>query len=83
MGFFSGRVTFGRYRINGPSPGMFGPEHLERLQSHALGKQKIAAADERTAGARRVQYFLFMQVIEVSTGAIRWQHKAYVTKALR
>jgi hypothetical protein len=45
MGFFSGRVTFGRYRVNGPAPGMFGPEHLERLQTHAIGKQKIAAAD--------------------------------------
>jgi hypothetical protein len=45
MGFFSGRVTFGRYRLKGPSPGMFGPEHLERLQTHAIGKQKIAAAD--------------------------------------
>jgi hypothetical protein len=45
MGFFSGRVTFGRYRLKGPSPGLFGPEHLERLQTHAIGKQKIAAAD--------------------------------------
>jgi hypothetical protein len=45
MGFFSGRVTFGRYRIQGVSPGMFGPEHLERLQTHAIGKQKVAAAD--------------------------------------
>ena len=45
MGFFSGRVTFGRCRVNGPSPGMFGPEHLERLQGHAIGKQKTAAAD--------------------------------------
>ena len=24
---------------------MFGPEHLKRLQTHAIGKQKIAAAD--------------------------------------
>jgi hypothetical protein len=45
MGFFSGRVTFGRYRVNGPSPRMFGPEHLKRLQTHAIGKQKIVAAD--------------------------------------
>ena len=29
------------------------------------------------------QYFFFMQVIEVETGAIRWQHKAYATKMLR
>jgi hypothetical protein len=45
MGFFSGRVTFARYRVNGPSPGMFGPDHLERLEAHAIGKQRVAAAD--------------------------------------
>jgi hypothetical protein len=45
MGFFSGRITFGRFRIDGPSPGNFGPEHLERLAAHAIGKQRIASAD--------------------------------------
>ena len=45
MGFFSGRVTFARYRVNGPSPGMFGEEHLERLLNHAIGKQRVANAD--------------------------------------
>ena len=41
---------------------------------------KVQTSDERTEDVRRVQYFFFMQVIEVETGAIRWQHKAYVTK---
>jgi hypothetical protein len=50
MGFFSGRVTFGRYRLKGPPPGMFGTEHLERLQTHAIGKQKVATADGVEAG---------------------------------
>jgi hypothetical protein len=50
MGFFSGRVTFGRYRLKGPSPGMFGPEHLQRLQTHAIGRQKIVSADGVEAG---------------------------------
>jgi hypothetical protein len=45
MGFFSGRVTFARFRVNGPSPGLFGPEHLKRLQANAIGKQKVVAAD--------------------------------------
>jgi hypothetical protein len=45
MGFFSGRVTFARYRVTGPSPGLFRPEHLERLQALAIGKQKVAASD--------------------------------------
>ncbi len=44
---------------------------------------KIAASDERTEDERRVQYFYFMQVIDVETSAIRWQHKSYITKAVR
>jgi hypothetical protein len=43
----------------------------------------VGAADERTDDARRVQYFIFMQVIDSETSEIRWQQKAYVTKALR
>ncbi len=45
MGFLSGRLSFARYRVNGPSPGSFGPEHLERLEAHAIGTQRVAAAD--------------------------------------
>jgi hypothetical protein len=45
MGFFSGRVTCARYRVHGPSPRLFGPEHLERLQAHAIGRQRVAGAD--------------------------------------
>src|SRR5438046_2494790 len=45
MGFFSGRVTCTRFRVVGHSPGMFGPEHLERLEARAAGKQKTMAAD--------------------------------------
>jgi PBP1b-binding outer membrane lipoprotein LpoB len=73
--------------IEGTRNPVFNPAHVA-----AYGKQlgvqyfltgKVQTSDERTEDARRVQYFFFMQVIEVSTGAIRWQHKAYVTKALR
>jgi hypothetical protein len=45
MSFFSGRVTFLRFRVNGRSPRQFGPEHLEKLASHAIGKQKLRSAD--------------------------------------
>jgi hypothetical protein len=45
MGFFSGRLTFARYRVTGPSPGLFGPEHLERLADHAIGRRRIASPD--------------------------------------
>ena len=50
MGFFSGRVTFVRYRVKGKAPGMFGPEHLDRLAAHAIGKQRTAASDGVEAG---------------------------------
>jgi hypothetical protein len=45
MGFFTGRLTFARYRVTGPSPGMFGPKHLERLEAHAIGTQRVASPD--------------------------------------
>jgi hypothetical protein len=45
MGFFSGRLTFARYRVTGASPGLFGPEHLKRLSAHAIGTQRVASPD--------------------------------------
>ncbi len=44
---------------------------------------KVSAADERNDDMRRVQYFLFMQVIDVETSAIEWQRKTYITKAIK
>jgi PBP1b-binding outer membrane lipoprotein LpoB len=43
---------------------------------------KVYAADERTKEGRRVQYFLFTQLIDVATSAIAWQHKSALTKGL-
>ena len=43
---------------------------------------KVYDSAERTDGERRVQYFLFMQVVEVETGGIRWQNEAKLTKGL-
>jgi len=37
---------------------------------------------ERTAEMRRVQYFMFMQAIEVATGRIAWQAESNLTKGL-
>jgi hypothetical protein len=42
----------------------------------------VYSADERQDEERRVQYFLFLQVIEAATGAIVFQNKSSVTKAL-
>jgi len=64
---------------------------FDPIQAARLGKQlgahyfvtgKIYDNAERTGSERRVQYFLFMQVIDVETGAIRWQNEAKLTKAL-
>lgn len=43
---------------------------------------KVFTADERTEQERRVQYFMFLQVLEVETGAILFQHKSKLTKGL-
>ena len=43
---------------------------------------KIYDSAERTKGARRVQYFLFMQVIELETSLVAWQKEAALSKGL-
>lgn len=43
---------------------------------------RVYSVDERQDGERRVQYFLFMRVLEAATGDILWQNKSSVTKAL-
>ena len=43
---------------------------------------KLQAVDERKKGERRVQYSLFMQVLEVENSLIRFQTKSERTKAI-
>jgi len=43
---------------------------------------KVYSTDERQSGERRVQYFMFIQVLDVQTGEILFQNKAGVTKAI-
>ncbi len=45
MGFFSGRASFLRFKVNGPAPRLFDDEHLDRLKDRQAGRQRIAAAD--------------------------------------
>ncbi|OWK39707.1 hypothetical protein [Fimbriiglobus ruber] len=45
MGFFTGRVTFLRFHVNGPNQRMFGEEHIERLKGFEAGRSRIASAD--------------------------------------
>ena len=74
-------------QVEGAQHPIFDPRHIPQY-----GKQmgvkffvtgKVGASDERTADARRVQYFIFMQVIDSETSEIRWQQRAFVTKAVR
>ncbi|MBV9946504.1 MAG: penicillin-binding protein activator LpoB [Myxococcales bacterium] len=74
-------------QVEGDRHPVFDPNHIPQYGKQ-LGVKfyvtgKIGAADERTRKARRVQYFIFMQVIDTETSEIRWQEKAYITKAFR
>jgi curli biogenesis system outer membrane secretion channel CsgG len=44
---------------------------------------KITSVDERINNQRRVQYSLFLQVIEIETGVIRFQNEVTRSKALK
>lgn len=50
MGFFTGRVTFLRYQVNGPAPKTFGHKHLEMLAAHAMGTKRTESKDGTEVG---------------------------------
>ena len=74
-------------QVEGAQRPIFDPRHIPQYGKQMGVKYfitgKVGAADERTADARRVQYFIFMQVIDSETSEIRWQQRAFVTKAVR
>lgn len=45
MGFLNGRMTCTRFQVTNGSPSTFGPEHLDRLNEHAIGTQRVARGD--------------------------------------
>jgi hypothetical protein len=45
MGFFSGRLTCTRFRPAKRPRGPFGPDHLDKLRAHAIGKQRVVSGD--------------------------------------
>src|SRR5688572_16472890 len=45
MGFYSGRVSFLRFKVSGAAPRVFAEEHLDRLSDRQAGRQRIASAD--------------------------------------
>ncbi|WP_437575844.1 penicillin-binding protein activator LpoB [Sorangium sp. So ce887] len=66
--------------------GGFDPNHIAEYNRQLGAKYyitgKVFTSDERTEDERRVQYFMFMQLIEVATSAVAWQNRAAFTKAL-
>ena len=66
---------------------MFDPRSAQRL-GRQLGAQyfftgKITSVDEKLSNMRRVQYTLFLQVLDIETGLIRFQNEVARTKALQ
>jgi len=65
---------------------------FDRASAQKLGRQlgakyfftgKITSVDERLNNVRRLQYSLFLQVIEIETGVIRFQNEVTRSKALK
>lgn len=64
----------------------YDPSRMARY-GRQLGAQyfvtgKVYDSAERVGEERRVQYFMFMQVLDVETGAIKFQHESQLTKGL-
>lgn len=57
-------------------------EYNKQLGAKYYITGKVYASDQRAEDERRVQYFMFMQVIDVATSAVVWQNKAGVTKGI-
>ena len=49
MGFLNGRVTYVRFQVGGESPLPFGPEVLEQVERHAIGRRATAESAEATS----------------------------------
>lgn len=43
---------------------------------------EVATSDERNRDGRRVQYYMFMEMLDVATGAVVWKSKVDITKAV-
>ena len=73
--------------IRRQSGSMFDPKVAQRA-GRQLGAAyfvtgRITSVDEKLSGVRRLQYSLFLQVLEVETGLVRWQHEVTRSKQLK
>lgn len=68
------------------SGGAFQQDQVAKLGQQVGAKffiaTKVTTNDERVEDQRRVQYFMFMQVLNVETGEIMFQNKTNTTKAM-
>jgi uncharacterized protein (TIGR02722 family) len=73
--------------VEGQQQPVFNPANAAKYGKQLGAKYfitgKVSGNDERSSDMRRVQYFLFLQVIDVETSAIKWQRKTYITKAIK
>lgn len=57
-------------------------EYGRQLGAQYFVTGKVYDVAERVKAEKRVQYFMFVQVIDVSTGAIKFQNESEITKGL-
>lgn len=73
--------------VEGQQNPVFNPAHAARYGKQLGAKYfitgKVSGNDERSEDMRRVQYFLYMQVIEIETSVIKFQGKSEITKAVK
>ncbi|MBN9162389.1 MAG: hypothetical protein BGO98_12385 [Myxococcales bacterium 68-20] len=73
--------------VEGQQNAVFNPAHVAKYGKQLGAKYfitgKVSGNDERSEDMRRVQYFLYMQVIDVETSEIRFQGKTEITKAVK
>ncbi|MCI0640400.1 MAG: hypothetical protein L0Y72_29805 [Gemmataceae bacterium] len=50
MPFLSGRLTCMRFKVTGRGPRSFGPDHVDKLAAHAIGKQRVVSAEGTQVG---------------------------------
>lgn len=73
--------------IRRQSGSMFDPRTAQRA-GRQLGAAyfitgRITSVDEKLSGIRRLQYSLFLQMLEVETGLVRWQNEVTRSKQLK
>lgn len=73
--------------IEGQQNPVFNPANAAKYGKQLGAKYfitgKVSGNDERSEDMRRVQYFLYLQVIDVETSEIRFQGRTEITKAIK